>query len=246
MENTLLIGLSRQMALQSQMDAIANNLANVQTAGYKGDSLKFEEYVMPVAQIDGLGGTDGQVSFVYQARQIRDFTQGDLIATGNPLDIAINGKGWLAVETPEGERYTRNGHLKIDREGRLTTAEGNPVLGFGGAIVLAPEETDLTIAADGTISTKEGEKARLRIVTFADEQLLEKTGNALFATDQQPNAVDTPQIAQGMIEQSNVQSVSELARMIEVSRSYISTTRLLEGTNDLRQRAIEQLGSLQA
>jgi flagellar basal-body rod protein FlgF len=246
MENALLIGLSRQMALQNQMNAIANNLANLETAGYKGDSLKFEEFVMPVATIDGMGGSDGQVSYVHQARQIRDFSEGDMIATGNPLDVAINGKGWLAVETPDGERYTRNGHLKVDSEGRLTTADGNPVLGLGGAIVLAPEETDLTIATDGTISTRDGEKARLRIVSFDDEQRMSKAGNTLFATDEQPKPATNPRVAQGMIEQSNVHSVAEVARMIEVSRSYISTAKLLDGTNDLRQRAIEQLGRLQA
>lgn len=246
MENALLIGLSRQMALQNQMDSIANNLANLQTAGYKGDRLKFEEFVMPVAKMDGMAGNDGEISFVHQARQLRDFSQGDIIATSNPLDIAINGDGWFAVETPEGERYTRNGHLKVDSEGRLTTAGGNPILGLGGAIVLAPEETDLIIASDGTISTQDGEKARLRIVTFDDEQRMKKIGNTLFATDEQPKPSSNPQVAQGMIEQSNVQSVVELARMIEVSRSYISTAKLLDGTNDLRQRAIETLGRLQA
>jgi flagellar basal-body rod protein FlgF len=246
MENALLIGLSRQMALQNQMNAIANNLANLETAGYKSDSLKFEEFVMPVAKIDGMGGSDGQVSYVHQARQIRDFGEGDMIATGNPLDVAINGEGWLAVETPDGERYTRNGHLKVDAEGRLTTADGNPVLGLGGTIVLAPEETDLNIATDGTISTRDGEKARLRIVSFDDEQRMSKVGNTLFATDEQPKPATNPRVAQGMIEQSNVHSVAEVARMIEVSRSYISTAKLLDGTNDLRQRAIEQLGRLQA
>src|SRR5690606_15899910 len=91
MENALLIGLSRQIALQHQMDAIANNLANVQTAGYKSDSLKFEELIAPVANVDGMSGSDGRISFVHQTTQVRDFSQGDIIATGNPLDVALNG-----------------------------------------------------------------------------------------------------------------------------------------------------------
>lgn len=246
MENALLIGLSRQIALQHQMDAIANNLANVQTAGYKSDSLKFEELIAPVANVDGMSGSDGRISFVHQTTQVRDFSQGDIIATGNPLDVALNGDGWLVVATPDGERYTRNGHLRIDGEGRLTTAQGNPVLGLGGAIVMAPEDSAVTIASDGTISTQDGEKARLRLVSFDDEPRMTKIGNALFATDEQPKPAADPQVAQGMIEQSNVHAVTEIARMIEVSRSYIGTAKLLDGTNDLRQRAIEQLGRLQA
>ena len=244
MENALLIGLSRQMALQRQMDVIANNLANVQTSGYKGESLKFEEFIMPVAEVDGISGPDRRVSSVLDAAHVRDFSEGSLTQTGNPLDIAINGKGWLVVQTEDGERYTRAGNLKIDTGGRLVTTDGNPVLGAAGEIRLSAEETEITIESDGTL-TAGNITDRIRMVTFDDERLMSKEGGTLFASPEDARPATTAQMMQGFVEKSNVQPVTELARMIETSRAYISTSQMLKNTSDLRQKAIEQLGRLQ-
>ncbi len=245
MENALLIGLSRQMALQRQMNVIANNLANTQTSGYKGESLKFEQYIMPVAEIEGINGPDRRISSVLDASQVRDFSEGSLTQTGNPLDVAINGKGWLVVQTDDGERYTRAGNLKIDTDGRLVTTDGNPVLGTGGEIRLSAEETEVSIESDGTL-TAGNTTDRIRMVTFDDERVLRKEGGTLFSSPEGPAPATEARLMQGFVEKSNVQAVTELTRMIETSRAYISTSQMLKNTSDLRQKAIEQLGRLQA
>lgn len=244
MENALLIGLSRQVALRHQMDVVANNLANMETAGFKSESLKFEELVAQSAEAHDASGANRSVSYVRDVAAIRDFSDGDLVPTGNPFDVSVSGKGWLVVETAQGERYTRNGHMKIDAEGRLTTGDGNPVLTNAGIVTVSPEESDFSVATDGTISTSEGDKGKLRIVDFDNQDSLKKEGAALFSSSEAPRAIESPRIAQGLIEKSNVKPVAELTRMIEVSRAYISMSKMLETTSTLRQRAIQELGKL--
>lgn len=247
MENALLIGLSRQTALARELDVIANNMANMRTAGYKGEHLVFEEYMMPVAREQDLPEGDGRLSYVVDVGLARDFSEGEFEHTGNPLDVAIVGKGWLVVETGEGQRYTRDGGLKISPDGDLVTGAGHRVLGEGGAISFSPGERDIAIASDGTISTATGEKGRLRVVRFDDETLLEKTGGNLFTSDATPSAAnEEARLRQGVIERSNVKPVLETARMIEVTRAYTSVATALEQMQTLRRDAIEQLGSVPA
>ncbi len=117
MENALLIGLSRQTALERQMDIVANNVANVNTSGYKADNTLFEEYLNTPAHEDNFVANDRRVSFTQDRGTYRDMTQGAVEATNNPLDIAIDGTAFLAVQTPNGERYTRDGNLHINNQG---------------------------------------------------------------------------------------------------------------------------------
>lgn len=244
MENALLIGLSRQSALARQLEVIANNMANMRTPGYKGETMMFEEYLMPGAEISGLEGADAQISYVYDVGLARDFSTGNFERTDNELDLAIEGKGWLAVETPDGERYTRDGGLKISADGILVTGRGHPVLGDGGTIQFSPEDHDIVIASDGTISAADGERGRLRVVAFENESGLAKEGDNLFSSNEMPAAARDIRVIQGMIERSNVQPVRETARMIEVTRAYASAAQLLEKMQDLRTDAIERLGTV--
>jgi len=140
MENALLIGLSRQTALLRHMDIIANNLANSETAGYKGERPLFEEYLSKNARVTTQPGLGGKISMVQDRGLLREFSEGGMVPTDNPLDIAINGKGWLVVDTPDGERYTRNGHLKRNDEGILVNSSGYPVLSTAGTITIAADE----------------------------------------------------------------------------------------------------------
>lgn len=245
MENAILIGLSRQVALQHQMDVVANNIANLQTPGYKGETLQFEEYIQPAAESEDLTRPTEDVSYVLDARVLRSFVAGDMKQTDNPLDVAISGSGWFAIETAAGERYTRDGHFDINEDGTLVTAEGNPILGESGTITFTPEETNIAIASDGTISSNLGEKGKLRVVSFEDERVLLKEGSNLYSAPAPGVDVATPRVAQGFIENSNVNAVSEMARMIEVSRSYISTARALEKLADLKKQAIKDLADMQ-
>jgi flagellar basal-body rod protein FlgF len=135
MENTLLVALSRQMSLERQIDIIANNVANTNTNGFKANKSLFEEYLNTGAHEDNFSVRDRRVSFVQDRAAYHDFTQGPAEKTGNPLDVSIDGKGFIAVQTPQGERYTRDGSFQINAQGQLVTTGGNIVLGTNGPII---------------------------------------------------------------------------------------------------------------
>ena len=253
MENTLLVGLSRQMTLERQMDVVANNVANVNTNGFKADKSLFQEYLKSGAHEDNFVGRDRAVSYVLDNGTFKDFTAGATEQTKNPLDVAINGNGFLVVQTPAGERYTRDGGMQINSQGQLVTAAGNPVLGSSGPIVFQPTDHDVSIAADGNITVLEGVsrtdsvRGKLRLVSFAQAQNLLKEGNNLYsagAAAAQPDIAS--RINQGFIEKSNVNSVSEMSRMIEVTRAYTQMATLLQQQSDLHKSAIEKLADVPA
>jgi len=177
---------------------------------------------------------------------IRHLEAGSLRATGNTFDAALNGDGWFTIQTATGERYTRDGHFALDAEGTLVNASGQPVLGEGGTINVAPDETDFAIAPDGTVSTSAGEKGKLRIVNFDDPAAMQKEGDNLYLASAAPNPAQNFRVAQGYIEESNVQAVTEIANMVQVQRAYISTARQLESMAELKKQAIEQLGRVEA
>lgn len=245
MENAQLISLSRQIALQRQMDVVANNIANINTTGFKAETMLYEEYVMPVARDQDFALLDQQLSFTQDWATIHDLAPGAIIQTGNPLDVALSGEGFLAVQTPQGERWTRAGSLQIDAEGRLVTLDGHPVLGDGGEITFDAEETDITIDATGTVSTNAGAKGRLRIVEFENVQELAREGNNLFSGGT-PVAAQGTRVLQGAIEKSNVNGVGEMTEMIRVQRAYQSIASMMHRQDELRRSAIQRLGSLNA
>src|SRR5262249_48803913 len=148
MENTLLIGLSRQIALQRELDVVANNVANMNTTGYKADGSVFEEYLMPGAQAAGFQGADRRVSFVQDRATWRNFSAGPIRPTGNPLDVAISGDAFFVVETARGERYTRNGAFQINAQGELVTSDGDRVVGDGGPIQFQSTDNSISINPD--------------------------------------------------------------------------------------------------
>jgi len=234
MENAGYIGLSYQMALRRQMAVIANNIANANSTAFKSERPLFE--TVPVRQQGRL------YEFVQDNGIVRSLNTGRLRETGNPLDLAINGKGFLTVETPAGTRYTRNGALRMSEDGRLVTAEGHSVLNEQGQpITLDPADGRPVIAEDGTISTPQGPLGRLRVVQFDNEQQMRKVSTALYATDEEPKPVGNVQVRQGMIEDSNVEPVLEMTEMIEVSRSYQAAQRLIETEHERERKAIERL-----
>ena len=253
MENALLIGLSRQTILERQLDVVANNIANVNTTGYKADSSLFEEYLMPGAHEDNFVGADRRVSFVQDRGTFRDFSQGSAEQTKNPLDVAIDGSAFLVVQTPAGERYTRDGGMQRNNQGQLVTAAGNPVLGTGGPIVFQPSDHDVNITPDGTITVVEGSgradsiRGKLRLVSFADAQKLLKEGLNLYSAGEGSAQPDVKSmVRQGFIEKSNVNGVAEMSRMIEVTRAYTQISTLLQQQSDLHKNAIQQLADVPA
>jgi flagellar basal-body rod protein FlgF len=253
MENTLLIGLSRQVTLERQLDVVANNVANVNTSGYKADRSLFQEYLASSAHEDNFLGKDRRVSYVQDRATFHDFAQGAAEQTKNPLDVAIDGGGFLVVQSPAGERYTRDGGMQINNTGQLVTAAGNPVLGTSGPIVFQPTDHDINVSPDGSITVVEGNgktdsvRGKLRLVSFADAQKLVKEGLNLYAAGEasaQPDAKS--QVRQGFIEKSNVNAVAEMSRMIEVTRAYTQISTLLQQQGELQKSAIEKLADVPA
>ncbi len=254
MENALLIGLSRQTALERQLDVIANNIANVNTTGYKADNTLFEAYLNTPAHEDNFVASDRRVSFVEDRGTYRDMTQGAAEETKNPLDIAIDGSAFLAVQTAGGERYTRDGSLKINNQGQLVTAGGNQVLGANGPIIFQQTDHDINITPDGTITVIEGTnrtdsfRGQLRLVSFTDAQKMLKEGLNLYSAGQggTPQADTKSTVRQGFIEKSNVNAVAEMSRMMEVSRTYSAVANMMNQQAELQKTAIQQLADVPA
>lgn len=245
MDNTLYVGLSRQMTLRHELDIVANNIANADTTGFKVESLMVRtEPLAPAVTLDG----PKPVKFVLDDAVARDFGQGQLRQTGAPLDLAIDGQGFFKITTPDGERYTRDGRFRLDDNGKLVTQAGQPVLDEGGGeITLEPDKGPITIAADGTVSQGTDRVGKVGVVRFDAPSVLEKTGDNLLrnTSNQQPFPASDAKVHQGMLEGSNVNSISEITRMLEVTRAYESMAKMMDSTAELSRRSIERMGRVQ-
>jgi flagellar basal-body rod protein FlgF len=235
MENTLFIGLSRQLVARREMDIIANNLANSSSPGYKSEQMMFSELVRSVDQRTKL-------SFVRDVAVARNFGEGEMRRTDNSLDVAIKGNGWLEVEVAGSPRFTRNGHFELDRDGQLVNTAGFPVQSQkGGPIVFSPGDKDIVIKGDGTITAGGLPRGQLKIVTFDDLQSLSKVSGNLYKYGGEPKQATDFSIVQGMLEKSNVQPILEITRMINTSRKFQSTQKLLDQEHERQRRAIDKL-----
>ena len=240
MENALLIALSRQTVMERHMETIANNLANASTTGFKGEQMMFVEYL---AQ-DESGATQ---SYVQDLAIVRDYGEGQFVTTGGPLDVALHGKGWFVIDTPDRRAYTRNGNFGLSAQGQLVTSGGHPVLSSTGTpITFGPEETGIKISSDGSVSSSAGNKGRFDIVTFEDENALDKASESLFITDAAPNKALNTKVVQGMIEGSNVEPLVEITNMIWAMRSYQAAQEVIKGDDGLLRKAIDVLTDQQA
>jgi flagellar basal-body rod protein FlgF len=246
-ENALLVGLSRQIALARELDVIANNMANVGTNGFKARSARFNEFIMPKASAETFAPRDRPLSYVIDKGTPIDLSQGTVERTGNPLDVALRGDNYLAVQTAGGERYTRAGSLEINGRGQLVMQTGQPVLGEGGPITFGSSESNARIAADGTVSTDQGIRGKLRQVRFANPRALVSEGDNLFSSPTAPVAAGPEaRLEAGAKEGSNVKAVIEMTRLIEVQRSYQSMATMMSKTDELRSKAITRLADQQA
>ena len=253
MENALLVGLSRQVALTRELEAVANNVANLNTTGFKADSTVFEEFLMPVARDNHFNVADRRVSFVRDRATWHDLSQGPVQRTGNPLDVAIDGDGFFVVQTQRGERYTRNGAFQINPNGELVTSEGDRVLGEGGPVRFQSTDNTINIGRDGSIRVREGSNAtidasrgKLRLVAFEQPLRLQKDSGSKFTApaNVQPRPATNPAVTQGAVEKSNVRAVSEMTRMIEITRTYSQIAQMLQQHSEMRRGTIEKLATV--
>lgn len=239
MENTFYISLSRQNALWNQMDMVSNNLANMNTAGYKSVQPHFTEYLSRSANDEHL--ISDKLSFTHDFGIVRDFKEGIFSSTKNPLDVAIHGNGYFVIDSKEGVRYTRNGQFKINNEGMLVTADNEAVLDSSERpIFISPTEKKININQDGSIETENGLIGQFKIVSFADQQKLRATHDGLYRNVQN-NAVEDAenfQLEQGMIEKSNVNSVEQMTQLIKLQRAYENVQMMIDGEHTRRQNMV--------
>jgi flagellar basal-body rod protein FlgF len=232
------IALSSQMALQRQMDVLSNNVANASTPAFRGERLMFAEYLVR----GPAGMPTGNASMVQDFGMMRDTREGPLTRTGNSFDLALKGDGYFVVDTPTGPRETRNGRFQLDAQGRLVTSEGYTVHGEGDQPITLPDgAADVTIGRDGTITTAEGEAGRLQVVRFERDSDLVPAANGLYATEVQPLPAPDVAVLQGMVEDSNVQPVVEMTRLMQVARSFAFAKQMADGEDDRLKNAIDKL-----
>ncbi|MGD0144043.1 MAG: flagellar basal-body rod protein FlgF [Rhizomicrobium sp.] len=247
MDQTMLVSLSHQMATYQAMDSIANNLANVSTPAFKCETPTFQEYVSQVQPSEG--DPSKSVSYVQETGVVRDLTEGPMESTGGKFDFAIHGNGYFAVQTANGERYTRDGHFTLDLNGKLSTEEGDEVETQGGAMSFTPQDGDVNVASDGTVSATingtQSQIGKLKVVSFADEPALQKEGGGLYSTTQTANPATNVKVVQGMLESSNVQPVAEISNMIEIMRAYQATADLTQAKQSQDMQSIDKLAQVQ-
>lgn len=255
MSGEIYMAAAAALAYEKRLEVIANNLANVNTAGFKRDDVAFQAYrstaegvaagVQP-AYPDGQAGASFWVSYASRT----DFSPGPLHQTGNPLDLALNGGGFFSAESPDGTVYTRRGNFALSADGVLVTQEGWPVQGTGGEILLeasnaGPGGLELSVGEDGTLRVNGRDVGRLRIDRFEDSGRLSKIGHGYFmpAEGLEAAAADEVRVAQGYLEMSNVEAVRAMTEMIEILRGYESYQRVIRSIDEANSKSINEVGT---
>ena len=270
------VPLSAALAQQRKVDTIANNVANANTPGFKKDRLVFKEYLTALEK--GVGSTElprkewapkdfyrsqgGEKAHVKVAASFTIFEQGHLTPTGNPLDIAINGRGFIEVLSPHGARYTRRGNLSISKNGLLVNDRGLPILGRapkrepaspegGPASFLKDNERVIninpgrvTISSRGEIFVNGALRGKLSVVEFKDIAALRKEGQSLFINQDENNLIldkVASTIQQGFIEQSNVNAVEEMSELIKANRHFESIQRAVKNYDYISGKAVNDI-----
>lgn len=245
--------VSRGNTLNRQMDTIANNLANVSTAGYKEDQPAFQQLY---ATAMGVASESDEETFAHHehlapytgvgtfyvsvADMGKNMSQGRLQSTNNKLDFAIVSEdGFFSVDTPQGERYTRGGNFHLNQDGLLVTADGYRVNGKEGPIAI--KGSDVRLGEDGSVMVDGQRAGAIKVVSFPFPQRMQKMGGALFAPadpENTPRITEDVKLSQGMLEGSNVDTVREMVRMIDANRAYTTMQKALSAADDMNRQAI--------
>jgi flagellar basal-body rod protein FlgF len=237
------IAASGAVLKQTQLEVISQNIANANTSGYKKDTVSFRDYLF---QTEAGTEPDGRVMSDYSTSRT-DMSNGNTVKTGNPLDIAIEGDGFIALE---GDRYTRRGDLKKDSEGYLVTHDGVKVLGLGGPISLPEDSVEVNIDLEGKVSVLQAggtlptELDTIKVVDFGPNADLRKTGNGLFSANGATGTPSTATVKQGYLETSNVDAVKEMVTMIEAMREFETYQRAIRVFDDATSKVTNDLGRL--
>jgi flagellar basal-body rod protein FlgF len=241
MDQTGYVLLSRMSAMLRATDVLATNMANADTPAFRANRPVFATQLQRQRDVHTpVGGQS--IAYALDRATWRDGASGPLSTTGNPLDVAINGPGFFAVETPRGERFTRAGRFTLGGDGRLLDMEGNALLDTAGRpVTFAANDSRIEILGDGTIRTENGQLGKLRVVRFADEQSMQAEGNRLYATDQPPEAIARPNLVQGSLEGSNVNSVLEMTRLTSDVRAFQMVAQFMETEGKRSSDAVSRI-----
>lgn len=235
MENAGYTTLTRQSGLKREMQVVANNIANAATTGFKQEGLLFSEYIMRSKGGDSLSMASAHVAET-------SLSQGELTKTGNAFDLAIEGDGFFMVQTPDGNRLTRAGMFTPDAQGNLVTADGHPVLDLGEAPVFVPAgDGPVSIAPDGTVSANGQPLGQIGIFAPTIPREMIREGSVLFRSEAGAEPVEDARVLQGFLEASNVDPISQLARMIEVQRAYEMGQSFMDAEDERIRTAMKTL-----
>ncbi|NUS19167.1 MAG: flagellar basal-body rod protein FlgF [Mesorhizobium sp.] len=239
MQDSLYVALSSQIALERRLDTIADNVANASTIGFRATGVKFEDVVS--------GTGPKSVSFASSGNTYLSGAHGALTETGNPFDFAVQGDAWFAIDTPAGTVMTRDGRFSMNENGELMSIEGYPVLDGGGApIQLDPRNGPPKAGADGSLRQNDQLVGAIGLYNFDPGDNFVRYGNSGIVPARTPEPVTDRSdvgIAQGFLEESNVNPVLEMTRLIQVQRAFENTAALMRQTDSSTDDAIKTLGS---
>ncbi|GAB6176444.1 flagellar basal-body rod protein FlgF [Desulfobaculum senezii] len=258
MQDGMYSALFGALTQEHRMNTIANNLANVNTTGYKRDRMAFRDVFVrfahdvirePVLNVRSkpLFPEPDYLSKVRIAESRIDFSQGSMKKSDNPLDLAISGEGFFKVRNDNGDYYTRNGHFTVGPDGIIVNADGHQLLGEGGPIAVPPS-TRLSVTADGQIFADGEALDAIQLSTVSNLTALRKVGQNLFEIHPDRQAVEEPaleaQVAQGYLEAPNVEVVTEMVKMIETQRSFEAYQKVITTSKETDSNAINKVGKV--
>ncbi len=247
MDTALYVGLAHKAALKRRMDVVAHNIANISTTAFNKERVVFRELLMDAP--GAAATTGGKIAYVQDHGVVRNLNPGTLIPSSNPLDVFIHGRGYLNVQGTDGETlYTRNGRMTLDSDRNLTLLSGEKVLDENGqAIQFDEDDVDINISKDGSISTNNGERGKIGLSQFQNEQDMKRRGSSLYETNQDPveaeNMTDLT-IRSKAFESSNVNPIESMVEMIEVMRAYEKANKSGSSIEDLRKDSLKRLSKI--
>lgn len=241
METTAAIAASRQGALRRQLGVVANNLANMSTNGYKASEMMFVEHV--VKSKGGERLISPKLTYTRDIATRINTADGAIETTDNPLDLAIRNDGFFVVRDANNkEFYTRSGQFRLDSSGKIVNQQGHALLAGGGQpVILGPTDTEIQVGRDGVISTENGQLGKLRIVKFDNPQDLKRTSGALYTSTKPATEVENADVIQGALEGSNVEPISEMAKMIHLHRNFESVKSFIEREDERQREMVRSL-----
>lgn len=238
MDTISYVALTRQSGLLKEMQMVANNLANMSTTGYRAEGVVFAEMVTALpAEGGSIAMTSARVRYTSEA-------QGALQQTGGKFDLGIQGEGFFQIQTPAGIALTRAGAFTPNEENDLVTMDGHPVLDVaGGTIFIPPDARSISVGTDGTLTVDGQIMTQIGVVSIRDEDDLTRDASGTFMADEAFQPVENPKVMQGFLEQSNVDPVREITRMIEVQRAYELGQKLLDRDDERIRQVIRTIGA---